>query len=305
MKAMRKEKERQRVRSKGFQALSIVLLGLVALTVIFPFALLFISSITEEKTLLLNGYSIFPAKLSLEAYRYIFIGGKAIATSYLLSMLVTLIGTTCALSLTCTMAYPLSRRDFKRRKLFTFIVFFTMLFNGGLVPQYMMWTTIFKIRNTLFAYLIPNLMMSGFNVILVKNYFTNSIPFEIIESGKIDGASEWTIFRKMVLPLSTPILAAIGLLIALAYWNDWTNGLYYINKPKLYTFQNLLNRMIQQIDYLTSGDADFLISGTPLVIPSVGVRMAIAFVGILPILMIYPFFQKYFAAGLSIGAVKG
>lgn len=302
---MSQGKIRQRIPSKKFQAFSIVLLGLVALTVLFPFILLFISSITEEKTLLLNGYSIFPAKLSLEAYEYIFIGGKAIAQSYLLSMIVTLIGTTCALFLTCTLAYPLSRRDFRKRRLFTFIVFFTMLFNGGLVPQYMMWTTIFKIRNTLFAYLIPNLMMSGFNVILVKNYYTNSIPFEIIESGKIDGAGEWVIFTRMIIPLSTPILAAVGLLIALAYWNDWTNGLYYITKPKMYTFQNLLNRMIQQIDYLTSGDADFLVSGTPLVIPSVGVRMAIAFVGIVPILMIYPFFQKYFAAGLSIGAVKG
>lgn len=301
----KKDKVQERIRSKGFQAVSIILLAIVAISVIFPFVLLFISSITDENTLLLNGYSIFPAKLSLEAYRYIFVGGKTIASSYLLSMVVTLIGTVTALFLTCTMAYPLSRKDFKYRKVFTFIVFFTMLFNGGLVPQYMMWTTIFKIRNTLLAYLIPNLLMSGFNVILVKNYYTNNIPFEIIESGKIDGAGELTIFRKMVLPLSTPILAAVGLLIALAYWNDWTNGLYYITKPKLYTFQNLLNRMIQQIDYLTSGDADFLVAGTPLVIPSVGVRMAIAFVGVVPILMIYPFFQKYFAAGLAIGAVKG
>ncbi len=299
------EKVRQRVSSVKFQIFSITLLGLVSLSVIFPFVLLFVSSITEENTLLMNGYSIFPAKLSLEAYRYIFIGGKAIARSYLLSMLVTAIGTICALALTSMLAYPLSRRDFKRRKLFTFIVFFTMLFNGGLVPQYMMWTTIFKIRNTLFAYLIPNLMMTGFNVILVKNYYTNSIPFEIIESGKIDGAGDWTIFSKMVLPLSTPILAAVGLLISLAYWNDWNNGLYYITNPKLYTFQNLLNRMIQQIDFLTSGDADFLVAGTPMVIPSIGVRMAIAFVGVVPILAIYPFFQKYFAAGLSIGAVKG
>lgn len=304
---MREKAVKEKVKSwnRGFQIVSITVLSLVSLMVIFPFLILIISSFTDENTLLVNGYSLFPKKFSLEAYKYIFVGGNTIVKSYGLSMLVTVIGTSLSLTITSLMAYPLSRKDFRKRTVFTFFVFFTMLFNGGLVPQYMMWSTIFHIKNTLFAYLIPNLLMNAFNVLLVKNYFSTNVPFEIIESGKIDGAGEGRIFVSLVLPMATPILTAIGLLIALAYWNDWTNGLYYITNQRLYTFQNLLNRMIQQIDYLSSGDAAFSMSGQNIVVPSMSVRMAIASLGVVPIMMIYPFFQKYFAKGLAMGAVKG
>lgn len=298
-------KKSGKIRYFGFQITSITILSIATLMALFPFVLLIISSFTDEKTLLVDGYTIFPRKLSLEAYSYIFLRAESVLNSYGLSVIVTAIGTTVSLIITCLMAYPLSRRDFRWKTLVSFLVFFTMLFNGGMVSQYMLWATIFQIKNTLFAYLLPNLLMNAFNVMLVRNFYSTNVPFEIIESSKIDGAGEWYTFFKIVLPMSTPILTAIGLLIALAFWNDWVNGLYYINDTKMYTFQNLLNRMIRQVNFLTSGEAGSYITGQNIQVPSVSLRMAIASIGVVPIIMIYPFFQKYFAKGLTIGAVKG
>ena len=297
-------KTKEKVRYKKMQAVAIVVLSIMMVLIILPFLLMFMSSLTEEKTLMLDGYKILPAKYSLEAYRYIFLSSAKIFVSYGRSAIVTLIGTACALTITLLMAYPLSRRDFRFRKVMAFLVFFTMLFNGGLVSQYMMWATIFQIKNTLFAYLLPNLMMSAFNVMIVRNFFTNNIPFEIIESATIDGSGEWNTFFRIVLPMAKPIIATIGLMIALAYWNDWTNGLYYISDASKYTFQNLLNRMIQQINFLSSGEASQY-GAVNLTVPSISVRMAIAAVGVIPVMIVYPFFQKYFAKGLTMGAVKG
>ena len=235
------------VRYKKFQILCNVVFVLLTIVIIFPFLLMVISSVTDENSLLINGYRIFPEKLSLSAYRYILQSTGTILRSYGISILVTAIGTLVSLTLTCLMAYPLSRKDFRYRNLMAFFVFFTMLFNGGLVSQYIMWTQFFHIKNTLFAYLVPNLMMSAFNVMIVRNYFANNVPYEIIESARIDGAGEWTTLLRIVLPISKPILVTIGLMIGLAYWNDWTNGLYYINDPELYTFQNLLIRQTGRI----------------------------------------------------------
>ena len=297
-------KTKEKVRYKGVQATAIIVLAIVSILIILPFLLMLISSLTEENTLMINGYRLLPKQFSLDAYRYIFLSTSMIVSSYGRSALVTLVGTICALTITCLMAYPLSRRDFRFRKVLSFLVFFTMLFNGGLVSQYMMWTTIFHIKNTVFAYLVPNLMMSAFNVMIVRNFFSNNIPFEIIESATIDGSGEWNTFFKIVLPMAKPILATIGLMIGLAYWNDWANGLYYINDSAKYTFQNLLNRMIQQVNFLSSGEAaQYGVTG--ITIPSISVRMAIAAVGVIPVMIIYPFFQKYFAKGLTMGAVKG
>ena len=297
-------KQRTKIRHKGSQLTAVLILGIASVLTVFPFLLLVLSSFTDEQVLMVNGYSIFPEKWSLDAYLYIFQSANSILKSYGLSIVVTVIGTIVSMVITSLMAYPLSRKDLKGRTFFTFFVFFTMLFNGGLVSQYMLWSTILQIKNTIFAYLVPNLMMSAFNVMIMKNFFANNVPFEIIESAKIDGSGEWNTFFKIVLPMSTPILAAVGLLVSLAYWNDWMNGLYYINNPKMYTFQNLLNRMIQQVDFLSSSDANYL-GGRIIKLPSVSVRMAIASLGVLPVMMIYPFFQKYFAKGLTIGAVKG
>ena len=180
----------------------------------------------------------------------------------------------------------------------------TMLFNGGLVPTYLIYSNVVHVKNTVWGLILPNLLMSGFTVILVKNYFTTSIPGELIEAAEIDGAGQFNIFFKIVMPLSTPILATVGLMSAVTYWNDWQNGLYYISESKLYSIQLLLNEMNNNIQYLAN-NASNLAGVDTSTLPSVTIRLAIAVVAILPILLVYPFFQKYFAKGIVMGAVKG
>lgn len=294
------------VLSKGqkvYQVVINIILWIVSLSMILPLVLLFMCSITEENTLVANGYSFFPEKFSIASYAYIMQNSATIFRSYGITILVTFLGTTISLLMTTMLAYPLSLRDLPGRKGFTFYVFFTMLFSGGLVPSYIMWTTWFHIKNTIWAYLLPNFLLGAYNVILVKSYLTNSIPYDLYESAKIDGAGYMTIYRKIVLPLGKPIYVTIGLFTGLNFWNDWTNALYYVSDRKMYSIQALLNVMIQDIQALASNStAD---SGALLKIPQVSIRMAIAFVAVLPILIIYPFLQKYFADGIMIGAVKG
>ena len=202
------------------------------------------------------------------------------------------------------LAYMLSQKKLPGRKILNFFIVFTMLFNGGVVPTYVMYVKTFHLKNTIWGLVIPNLLMSGFMIMLVRNYFENSVPAELYEAARIDGAGEFYNFFHIALPLSVPILATSGLMTGLAYWNDWTNGLYYLdNKGKeLYTIQNILNNINENIQFLASNATGGVNIGD---LPTTTVRMAIAFVGILPVLIIYPFFQKYFAKGLAMGAVKG
>ncbi len=294
------------IMSKGRRAYQLVIniiLFLVALCMILPLVLLFMSSITEENTLVVNGYSFFPAKFSLGAYQYIMQNSATVFRAYGITILVTVVGTSASIILASLMAFPLSLKDLPGRRIITFYVFFTMLFSGGLVPSYIMWTTTFGIRNTIWAYIFPNFLLGAFNIILVRTFFSTSIPNDIYEAAKIDGAGYMTIYWKLVLPLGKPILVTIGLFTGLNYWNDWTNGLYYINKSSMFSIQTLLNRMIQDIQALASQSTAN--SGALMQIPQVSIRMAIAFVAILPILLVYPFLQKYFASGIMLGAVKG
>jgi len=291
-------------RGRGFQIFSVVFMTLACLIILIPFFLLIISSLTDEKTLLLNGYTFFPEKWSFDAYTYIFKSSGMILSSYGYSALITAIGTFVSVSITVLMAYPMSRKDFFLSRFLTVFVFITMLFNGGLVSQYMIYSTVFHIKNTIYAYLVPNLLFSGFYVMIIRNYYVGNVPPELIEAAKIDGSGEFYAFYKIVLPIAKPIMVSMGVLIALSYWNDWTNGLYYITKPELYTFQSLLNRMIQQINFLSSGQTmSSAVQATQ--IPSVSVRMGIAAIGVVPMIIIYPFFQRFFVGGLTVGAVKG
>lgn len=207
------------------------------------------------------------------------------------------------LTMTVLCAYPLSRRDLPGRNMMTFYVFFTMLFNGGLVPTYLIYTQTFHIKNTIWALLVPNLLVQAYNVMLAKTFFQSSIPVEILEAARVDGAKEITIFLKVVLPLAKPIFATLGLFISVTYWNDWTNGLIYLTDSKLFSLQNLLNRMTSNIQFLSTTNLGGNVSVTDL--PSQTVRMAIAIVGVVPMLAAYPFFQKYFVRGIALGAVKG
>ena len=288
---------------KAYQVVINIILLLVSLCMILPLLLLFMSSITEENTLVVNGYSFFPAQFSAGAYEYILQNAATVFRAYGITVLVTVIGTAGSIILSSLMAFPLSLKELPGRRVITFYVFFTMLFSGGLVPSYIMWTTVFGIRNSLWAYIFPNFLLGAFNVILVCTFFTTSIPTDIYEAANIDGAGYMTIYWKIVLPLGKPILVTIGLFTGLTYWNDWTNGLYYINKSSMFSIQTLLNRMIQDIQALAAHSTAN--SGALMQIPQVSIRMAIAFVAILPILLVYPFLQKYFASGIMLGAVKG
>ncbi|MDR2483127.1 MAG: carbohydrate ABC transporter permease [Treponema sp.] len=289
-----------------FNALIYTVLTLLALSTILPIVMLIVSSFSSETTILHDGYRFWPRQFSLDAYRYLTKQGRFILNSLSISFTITAIGTASSLFITSLLAYPLSRKDFPLRTPLSFVVFFTLLFNGGLVPTYLVYTQMLHIKNTIFGLLVPNLLMNGFTVILVRTYFATNIPDALIESARLDGAGETLIFFKMVLPLSLPIMATVGLMSGLAYWNDWFNGLIYINKPELYSLQNILNRMISNIQYLQQNSS---VSGNLAVevskIPTTTVRMAIAAVGAAPVLVIYPFFQRYFVKGIVIGAVKG
>lgn len=290
---------------KAFSLTSIIILSIFAVAAFSPFLLIFISSISSQKSLILNGYTFFPSEFSLDGYLYLLAKVKVILRAYGVSIFVTVVGTFTSLLITPMLAYPLSRPKFKLRGIITFLVFFSLLFNGGVVPSYIMWTNIFKIKNTIWALIIPTYLMNGFNVLLVKNYFEKNIPDDLVEAARIDGAGELTIFWRIMMPMSTPVIATIGMFTGLAYWNDWINGLYYINNPELYGIQQFLIRILDNITFLKSSAASSIIGNTIITLPSDSVRMALAVIGILPILITFPLLQKYFIKGIVIGAVKG
>ncbi len=293
--------------NKIFQIIGNCIMIILSLCAIIPIILLVISSVTDNDTLIRNGYSFLPEKFSLYAYEYVFKTGNSVIHAYGVSFLLTATGTCLSLIITTLLAYALSKKGLPGRNILTFLVFFTMLFNGGLVPTYMNYTRVFGLKNTFLALLIPGLLMNGFNVLLVKSYFVTGVPEEITEAAYIDGASEGRTFYSIVLPLSKPIIATIGLFTGISYWNDWQNGFIYLTKrTDLYSIQNLLNRMIQNIQYLTQSSTNIADAGVGLsTIPSVSVQMAVAVIGILPVVIIYPFIQNSFVKGITLGGVKG
>ena len=292
---------------KRFQIFGHVVMTIVTLCAIIPLILLVISSFTDNDVLVRNGYSFIPEKWSLEAYKYIFSSGNSVPHAYMISIILTICGTMLGLSITTLMGYALSKPFLPGRGVLTFVVFFTMLFNGGLVPTYINYTNVFGLKNTFLALLIPGLLMNAFNVMMMKSYFVTGVPEEILEAAYIDGATEFQAFFKIALPLAKPIVATIGLFIGIAYWNDWMNGYIYLTKrTDLYSIQNLLNRMIQNIQFLTQNSSVSSNANVALAqIPSVAVRMSMAVVGVLPIIIVYPFIQNNFVKGITLGGVKG
>ncbi len=290
--------------NKAGQIILHIILALLAFCCIMPFVLLALSSLTDEAALMRNGYSFFPEKFSMDSYIYLLKRGTRILNGYKITVLTTVIGTTLSIFMTTMFAYPLSRKELPGRYPVSFIVFFTMLFNGGLVPTYMMWTQFFHIKNTFAALIIPSLLMNAFYVIMMRSYFSANIPDALVEAARIDGAGEYKILFEVVMPLSRPMVATLGLMVGLGYWNDWLNGLYYLTDADLFSIQNILNRMISDIQFIanstsTVGNIDMA------KMPSVGIRMAIAVIGVLPMLCVYPFFQKSFVKGIVVGGVKG
>lgn len=293
------------IESKTFNRAATVILSVLVIIALLPIVLIVIASFTDETALLRDGYSFFPAALSTDAYYYMVKQGAVIMRAYGVSFLVTTVGTLGSVVLTTMLAYPMSRKSFKYANALSFFVFFTMLFNGGIVPSYIMWTRFFHIKNTLWALLIPNYLVTAFNVILVKNFYANNVPDALVEAAQIDGASELQIFYKIMFPLARPVVATVSLFTGLCYWNDWTNGLYYVDNEKYYSIQLLLIKIMNNIQGLKANSSAAMLGTGAVELPGTSVRMAMAFIGILPILLIYPFVQKYLVEGVVIGAVKG
>ena len=289
---------------KTVKTAAYIVLSIMCILAIIPFWLLVASSFSDSNYAISEGYKFFPKLISLEAYRYIVSQWDQIGRAYLITIIVTVSGTALSLLISTTLAYGLMQQGLPGRKLITGLILFTMLFSGGIVPQYMIYSNYLNIKNTLLGLIVPNLLTNAFSVILVRNFFTTTIPGELKEAMELDGAGPLRIYFRMILPLSKPILATLGIMAAIAYWNDWTNSLYYITDTKLFSVQQLLNEMNNNILFMANNSSQ--LQGVDVTtLPTVTMRMAIAVVGILPIIIAYPFFQKYFAKGITVGAVKG
>lgn len=271
--------------------------------IIFPFLLLVSVSLSDAETVA-SGYKLIPNPIDFSAYKYVFENPTTILRAYGVTFLVSIAYMALSVVFMAMVAYPLARPRLKGRSVINFYLYFTMLFSGGLVPSYLLNAGVFHLNNTLWIYILPGLI-SPWYVFMMRTFF-QGIPGEIIESATIDGASEYTIFVKMIIPLSKPVLATVALFMFLAKWNDWNTALIYIDDAKLYSLQYLLQKLMTDLDLLKQLQQEGAsLSGTMTDIPGDTMRMAMAVVAAGPALIIFPFFQKYFVKGLTVGSVKG
>lgn len=290
--------------SKGWNIGANLIAGIFAFMCVFPFLFVMIISFTDETSLAKNGYQIFPEKWSLEAYKYVFETGDTLLRSYGVTIFVTVVGTIISLCVIALYAYAVSRKSFRYRNFFSFFAFFTMLFNGGLVPTYIVATQLLGLKDSIWALIWP-LAVNAFYIMILRTFYSTSVPDAIVESGKIDGATEFKIFYKLVLPLSLPGLATIGLFSTLGYWNDWFNALLYIDNPNLVPLQSMLMRIETSMQFILQNSQNASLSMDALQsLPQDTSRMAMVVLATGPIILAYPFFQRYFIQGLTIGAVK-
>ena len=290
---------------KTFHYVALTVMILLMIFCVVPLILMIMVSFSAESALS-KGYRFFPSELSIDAYAFMWAKRLTILRAYGLTIVVTVIGTISSLVMSSLFAYPLSRKDFKPRNVIAFILFFTMLFNGGMTASYIVWTRLFHIKNTLWAYLLPGSLMSGMNVMMVRNYFNANVPYTIIEAARLDGARDFKIYSKIMVPLSKPIMTTIGLFSALGYWNNWSAGLYYITNTKLFTIQVYLKKIMDSISFLKTTDLQGeQIELARRSLPTEGARMAIAIIALIPVLVAYPFVQQELIKGMVIGGVKG
>ncbi|MBW7455771.1 carbohydrate ABC transporter permease [Paenibacillus sepulcri] len=271
--------------------------------IVIPLLLVISISISDEKSLLTTGYRLIPSHINFSAYSMILQNPGQLLQAYGVTILVTVVGSVAGLLLTSMVAYSISRADYSYRRATTLYVFFTLLFSGGLVPFYILVTQYLGIKDSIWALIIPYLI-NPFYVLIMKG-FMEKLPGEIYESAKMDGASEYRIFFKIVLPLSTPALATVGLFISFAYWNDWWLGLLFIDNQKLVPLQLLLYRIMNTIDYLSNNIDRVNVQIDMTQFPKLSARMAMAVLAAGPMMFVFPFFQRYFVSGLTVGSVKG
>ena len=281
------------------------ILTILSLLSLIPFIFVIIISLTDEESLAMNGYRFIPEKWSLHAYQYIIDAGESIIRSYGVTILVTVVGTLLGLFLIGTYSYALSRRTYAFRSFFTKVITVPMLFSGGMIANYLIVTKVLMLKNSVWALILP-LAMNSFNIIVMRTFFKTSIPDSVVESAKIDGASEWRLFFKIVIPMALPGLAIIGLFLTLGYWNDWFNAMMYIDNQDWIPLQYLLIKIESSIDFLANNKAMMGVEGIQAAanMPKETIKMAIVVISTLPIIFAYPFFQRYFVNGLTIGAVK-
>lgn len=282
-----------------------IILAVLSFICVIPFIFVIIISITDEQSLTMNGYRFVPEKLSLYAYEYIVSAGENIIRSYGVTILVTISGTIIGLLLTGTYAYALSRKSYAFRKFFTTVITIPMLFSGGMIANYLIVTKVMMLKDTIWALILP-LCLNSFNIIVLRTFFKTSIPDAVIESAKIDGASEWRVFFQIVIPMALPGLATIGLFLTLGYWNDWFNAMMYMDDKSMIPLQYLLIQIESSIDWLANNKATMGVDGIAVAqnMPKETIKMAIVVISTLPIIFAYPFFQRYFVNGLTVGAVK-
>jgi putative aldouronate transport system permease protein len=290
-----------RRRFNGSRVIIHAVLILLSILFILPLILVVSGSFSAEKDIALYGYSLFPKHISLAAYQFLLQDPSQILGAYEVSIFVTVVGSCVSLLIMALLGYVISRRDFRFRRQLSFFTLFTMLFNGGLVPIYLIMTQLLHLQDTLLAYIMPYLILP-FYVLLLRTYFAG-LPIELIEAAKLDGAGEWRIFFQMIVPLSTPALATVGLFSMLTYWNDWFQGLLYISNPHLFSLQYLLYQIQQNITIIATSATTSDVSAAD--IPSQSVLMAMAVIAIGPIVLAFLFTQRYFVRGITLGGLKG
>ncbi len=282
-----------------------ILFIILSLIIICPLLILVGVSFSDEKDVVEFGYRIIPKKIDLSAYQYVFKNPGAIINAYKITIFTSIAVMVLSVFLMCMVAYPLTKKSFKHRSVLSFYLYFTMLFSGGLVPSYILITKYLHLGNTIWVHILPGLI-SPWYVFMIRTFF-QGIPNEISESVYIDGGTDYTVFFKMIIPLSKPVIAAVALFMFLGKWNDWFTSMMYITDDKLIGLQYLLQRIMSNIQLLQSSSGMAASSQLRDVsdIPAETVRMAMAVIVAGPALVVFPFFQKYFVKGMTVGAVKG
>lgn len=289
-------KKKKRHNLTAFDYINTVFLGLIALLALIPFYMVIITSFASEKSILMNGYTLWPKEFSLNAYSYVLSPNSSIYNGYLVTVTITVVGTVLGVLVTSLFAYVCAQRQLRYRGILSMIAYIPIVFNGGMVAFYMVLVSL-HLQNTLLGLIVP-MLMAPMNVFLMKNYFMG-LPESIKESARIDGASEFRIYRSVIMPISTPVIATVGLFVALQYWNEWFLPLLIINDEKLYPLQFLLRQIMARVSYVSTTG---MTTGT---MPQESLKMATVVVTIGPIVLLYPFVQKYFVKGITIGSVKG
>lgn len=282
-----------------------IIFVLICLTFVVPMLYVISVSFMSQAEIEEFGYRLIPKSISLDAYRYVFKNPTQILNSYKVTIFTSLFGTFLSVLVMAMVAYPLSRNTFYYKKPLTFFIFFTMLFSGGLIPSYIINTQYLNLGNSIWVYILPSLA-SAYHIIIIRTFF-QQLPVSLVESAKLDGASEERIFISIILPLSKPVIATIALMTMLNKWNDWYTSLIYIRNTELYSLQYLLQKILREVEFMKTVSEGGLSMNISLAndIPTEPARFAMVIIAAGPMLVIFPFFQKYFTRGLTIGAVKG